>query len=337
MNRPWIHYVALGAFVVIGLAWGLVRCGVIGTLPTRMPVRPDSDPSALIEELPVDGVQGFPERYFAGSGRIVGCLKQHPDGGVPTGTTVMLASDPAKKVTVDARGCFALASVPAAFGAALRIEVPGGTVAGVADIPVRADETTDVGSLWVGGSATLAGTISDPDGKPRAGAVVTLFSAQWVALRASSVSALPFHMRPQALRRATTAADGTYSLEGVSRGRVIVVVRSAGHAPLWGVIDVSPDDEGRQRFDATLEAGYPLSGFVLGVEGEPIEGASVVVVSEGDAGESVLTARHALTDAKGRFRFTTVRRPDERLFVFSGTQLFTWADPLLNGMVVRLR
>ncbi len=37
MKESWFHFAALGVFVLVGIAWGLVRCGVIGEVPTRIP------------------------------------------------------------------------------------------------------------------------------------------------------------------------------------------------------------------------------------------------------------------------------------------------------------
>ena len=90
-------------------------------------------------------------------------------------------------------------------------------------------------------------------------------------------------------------------------------------------------------FDAQLEKAVEVRGIVVDAAGQAVPNASVVLMTSLTDPAALLTARYAATDAKGRFRFTTVWRPDERLVVFRGTTLFTWDDRLMDGMIVRLR
>lgn len=334
MDRKWLHIVALSVFALIGIAWGLIKLGVIGTVPS---LRPPDRSGRDFEEIPVTGVAGFPARYFEGEGSIRGLLLAHPGGQPVEGATVMLAADPAVKVTTTGDGRFMLYPVPASFDGGVRVQTRSGNIVGMGEIPVTKGAGVDLGTLWAGGVTQLAGTVKGPDGKPVPGAVLTLHSPMWTTLRGKGVKDLPFHRRPPATGRVVSDPKGAFAFDAVPRGRTAIVVRARGYAPLWGVLDVTPEGEDAFRFDPVLEAAVPIHGFVVGADGNPVPDVPVVVVSDPTAGEAVLTARHAITNGDGRFTFTMIRRPDEHLFVFAGNRLYTWDGPLIDGMIVRLK
>ncbi|MDJ0975479.1 MAG: carboxypeptidase-like regulatory domain-containing protein, partial [Planctomycetota bacterium] len=180
------------------------------------------------------------------------------------------------------------------------------------------------------------GRVTDTEGRPVPGAVVTLHERHLMNVRAARPAELPLHRRPPALYRAVTDAEGRYAIADVTRHDLLFVVRAAGFVPRRG--DVSGTQGGSEfTLDAELDKAVEVRGIVLDAQGRPAPGASVVLLSSLTDASALLTARYAATDARGRFRFTTVWRPDEKLVVWSGSTLFTWDDRLVDGMIVRLR
>lgn len=334
MRQSWFHLAALGVFVLIGFAWGLVRCGVLGEMPTRIPKNSAELDVLPPEELPKEGVPGYPRRYFDGTGTVRGRLIEPGDGTPREGATVRAAAKPELRVQTDAEGRFELAGIPAGLDAALRIEIPGGAIHGISTLALRPGATVDLGTVALGGRSRVTGRVTSVAGTPLPGAVVTLHEPHLLDLRVERPADLPLFRRPPALHRAVTDAEGRYAIPDVTRGELVAVVRAAGYVPVReGVTAGRPE----VVHDAVLDAAVEVRGVVLDPAGRPIGNAGVVLLSSLRDGAALLTARYAATDAKGRFRFTTVWRPDERLVVFAGTTLYTWDDRLADGMIVRLR
>ncbi|MDJ0976452.1 MAG: carboxypeptidase regulatory-like domain-containing protein, partial [Planctomycetota bacterium] len=237
MKQSWFHLAALGVFVLVGLAWGLVRCGVLGEMPTRIP-RNSADLDVLPpEELPKEGVPGFPRRYFEGTGTVVGRLVEQNQQLPWEGTTVRLAARPELETRTTVEGRFELAGIPAGIDVALRIETPGGAVFGISTIAVLPDARVDLGTLVLGGRVRWTGRVTDTEGRPVPGAVVTLHERHLMNVRAARPADLPLHRRPPALYRAVTDAEGRYAIADVTRHDLLFVVRAAGFVPRRG--DVS--------------------------------------------------------------------------------------------------
>ncbi len=283
--------------------------------------------------------QRFPKRYFDGTGTVRGTLQRFPEGTPVEGATVTVSGHPALEVTTGADGAFALAEVPAGTDVALRIEPGDGSVVGVSAIEVLPGAGVELGTLRVGGRVGWKGRITGPDGQPLPGAVVTLHAVHLAPAHPSTPGELALHRRPPALHRAVTDSEGRYGIASVGRNPVVVVARAAGYVPSVVIVDPvrGEDPAADVVHDRELEKGVQIAGAVVTAEGRPAAGAALILLHDLQGGGTLLTARYRITDAKGRFRFTTVRRPDERLVVFSGTTLFTWDERLTDGMIIRLR
>ena len=99
----------------------------------------------------------------------------------------------------------------------------------------------------------VSGRVTDASGAPIAGASVS----------GSSGNSSDF---------ATTAADGTYTLDSLALGTVYVNVSANGFAAQSRSVDISGDTTG---VDFALVKGTLVSGRVTDTSGAPIAGASV--------------------------------------------------------------
>ncbi|MCE9596079.1 MAG: sigma-70 family RNA polymerase sigma factor [Planctomycetes bacterium] len=136
---------------------------------------------------------------------------------------------------------------------------------------------------------------------------------------------------------ARTELDGTFRLEGLRPGATVL------HAE-WG--DQEWSDATRELgpgdavWNPTLERGRDLFGRVLGADGEPVRGLSVVVERRVRDDEPFLRA--ATTDADGRFRVRGCADREHALRVFPrDSQLFPWLElervrPSDDELVLRL-
>lgn len=97
---------------------------------------------------------------------------------------------------------------------------------------------------------------------------------------------------------ATTAADGTFRIEGLAAGRVELRAKAPGHVK--AKTRVAAGDE---HVSITAERGARLAGTVT-CEKQPVVGASVIV-----------KGAHATTSAGGRFEFDAVHIPQETVVV----------------------
>ena len=170
-------------------------------------------------------------------------------------------------------------------------------------------------------SATVEGTVTGTDGS---------------ALEGICVDAdIPNGNGWDGIGGTTTAADGTYTLTGLSPGDVRVHFRDCGSGPhldQWydGQSDfdhstavVLAPDEVRSGIDAALGAGTSVSGTVTDTDGAPIPNVSVSVnpTTNGASG-------WAQTDAAGRYT-TNALPPGGYRVQFQGTAGFAgeyWND-----------
>ncbi len=136
-----------------------------------------------------------------------------------------------------------------------------------------------------GGSVT--GVVTDPQGKPVAGAF----------LRVTGLSA-------RETRDATTDAKGRYTLDDVFAGPAghEVVVRAEGFAPR--AVAFKPGTVAAPAVaDVKLQAGHRVRGRVVDAAGKPLANASV----EFSGGLSLHGfGNYGTTDGEGRFRFTSL-------------------------------
>lgn len=128
---------------------------------------------------------------------------------------------------------------------------------------------------------------------------VALEAAPPVPLAAAAASAPP---RIEALSSGfSSAADGTFRIEGVPPGHVQLVARMAGYAPgsserVW----VAAGRE-RDRIEIVLEPAGRIEGEVVDAEGEAVAGAIVEHRSDAEPWPRVIAA-----DERGRFALEDV-------------------------------
>ncbi len=123
--------------------------------------------------------------------------------------------------------------------------------------------------------AGLEGRVVDGDGSPVASGGITVDN-----------------------NRSINFSGGTYQLRGLTPGVVQVLAYADGFTQLQTAVTVR---EGIQVLDLVLEEGYPVSGVVLGSEGQAVAGALVTANNSG--AQHVSTWARTATDQTGRFRF----------------------------------
>jgi protocatechuate 3,4-dioxygenase beta subunit len=172
--------------------------------------------------------------------------------------------------TAGSDGAFAL-SVPAGPGRdapfQLRISAPG-AVAALLPAVFDAGETVELGDLPLRKAFPLAGRVAGPDGKPVAGARVTL--------TARGRFDLAFMMAPVP-EEVATGPDGTFRFESAASERNELVVEAAGLA----AARVEAARAGALPRPIALAPGATLSGSVKRRDGTPAPGALVRYEADG--------------------------------------------------------
>jgi protocatechuate 3,4-dioxygenase beta subunit len=182
-------------------------------------------------------------------------------GGLLSGTT-----DADGLVTFQARpGAIQMLMVAGPFGGGMVMAqsgVPSTQGLEVDPLPALEAGKTHRVTVRVDETVTLVGRVTDPDGRPIAGASVSVFGAV-------------FGSRSKAL----SGADGSYRLDGVSLESTLILLR----APGWvqrGYDSVKDDKEnlGADRVvkkDFTMQPAATVTGRVVTEEGVPVAGAEV--------------------------------------------------------------
>ncbi|MBN2582148.1 MAG: carboxypeptidase regulatory-like domain-containing protein [Planctomycetes bacterium] len=128
-------------------------------------------------------------------------------------------------------------------------------------------------------SAALGGRVTDPEGRPVAGATVHL---------------LPWFTQPVA----QTDADGAFTLPlGARRNDLTLVARSAD-GKLAAAVDVTADAE---TIDVRLAPALAISGLVLDEQGRPVAGAPLTFIPISAALRIPVSYAESVTGEDGRF------------------------------------
>ncbi|MFF0456898.1 MFS transporter [Nocardia africana] len=128
-----------------------------------------------------------------------------------------------------------------------------------------------------GSGHAIGGQVQRADGRPVAGAALTLID-----------------QRGHQVSRSTGDSGGRYSIEPPGAGNYVLIVSANGHQP--AAVNVTADGR-TQRLDLTLQGSGELSGTVrTAVAGQPLAGATVTLT---DLRGEVVGA--AVTDASGNY------------------------------------
>ena len=141
--------------------------------------------------------------------------------------------------------------------------------------------------------ARIFGAIVDREGRAIPGAETSLLH--------------PTTLMPMRLwRKSVSDADGSYLIEGIPVGKVVLYVRHIRYKPVMRE-DIPIRAAGEPvRIDVTLKEGNVIAGRVVTETGIPIEGAYVSAANE--------TASLVKTDREGRFTITGLGDEPANLF-----------------------
>jgi hypothetical protein len=235
-------------------------------------------------------VAAAPLELASSLARVAGRLHT-PDGTPVPGEAVELASwalDTRYFATSDARGRFSIPNVAPGSDYEVRVSSDGRyrphTRRGVAVAPDGLELDLVLAPL---AGARLAGRMVDADGAP--------IPMRTLLLQGS-------HQPGQALS-ITGDEGGRFRVDAAPTGRLSFTTRSVPHLKVSGPL-LTPGTEA----DLVLvldEGSHELGGWVVGDHGLPVKGAQLKLSWSHKQGDSVSSsARTAVTDAEGGFRFT---------------------------------
>jgi protocatechuate 3,4-dioxygenase beta subunit len=268
-------------------------------------------------ERPVVLAARRPERRGIGSlvARVVD-VKEAPLAGAAVRVTGTGHGDEvvALDATSDGEGAVVFAAVPAGDGYVVRVEAKGQPPVTVPDVEVRAGRRKDLGAILVGARAALAGRVVDEKGAAVAGADVRAFRGHenLLELFGNMVEMfITLGREPTSLAKATSDADGRFTLPDLPPGPVIVRATTAKKRA--GFADARMTADGPEQGPVTirLEPGALVAGVVVDAAGSPVPGATLAILSQGGDAEDAPEERNpfdffsrrlfAVTDAKGAF------------------------------------
>ena len=228
--------------------------------------------------------------------------------GASIEVSVVTARDknPVAGAAVEVRGLITRAATAGADGVARMSGLPTGRFQLVARadgyapssqfLGLAAATTSERRTIELRPGAAVSGRVTDPGGRPVAGAAVLYQGASDWALRADP--------RRDAV---LTAADGTFEIPALPAGTVRLTARHEDFAP--GTTEPLTLDGRSARSDVVivLEAGATVSGRVVDTDGQPVGWASVRVAVEG---RLRARARQTSADENGAFEMRALpRRP----------------------------
>ena len=212
------------------------------------------------------------------------------DRGEPPMLATVLSGWEHRAVTRD--GTFTLADMtPGKYD--LRITGPDFAEVGRGDVVVEEGKITDVGTITVTRGRTLSGRLVDSKGAPVEGGKVMVGKMIFGDGKASSSDLDGDSL--MGLRSARTAADGTFTVRGISRdGGIAVAEHPAKGRSVSVTVPAGTDDVAGLAI--TLRGYGSLTGTVTR-KGQPVAGAAVSAAPMGSSGQAVFVT----TGADGKF------------------------------------
>ncbi len=189
----------------------------------------------------------------------------------------------------DARGRFALRTVPACIGASLSARAADRAPTARVALTGAPRTAVEVVLVFEHEGRALAGRVADSAGRPVAGARVLIGSEREIVLGRRLDGTLASKPIGELV---TSEADGRFTVAGAPLGAVPVQVRAAGFAPWRGECDTRTTG----WIDVRLDPGASVAGVVRGPDGRPLEGARVRRI-----GSSWFARAETTTDAQGAY------------------------------------
>ncbi|HET6203352.1 MAG TPA: carboxypeptidase-like regulatory domain-containing protein [Planctomycetota bacterium] len=195
-----------------------------------------------------------------------------------------------------ADGTFEFSAAPEGKALSAAVEAEGFLEATLPSITLARGERKDVGEIRLTREGLVAGTVSDPSGRPVAGARVSIDLDPAQVMRRA-----PFFMDEE-----KTDDQGRYRLGGLPAGKVRVLASAEGWRESRSDEVEVRAGENVERVDVRLQSGRSIAGRVLANDGKPIEGAEVYAMPEeraagARASFSIFRREANRTDASGRY------------------------------------
>jgi protocatechuate 3,4-dioxygenase beta subunit len=197
-------------------------------------------------------------------------------------------------------GRFRVEAVPALRRSVAHAVAPDGSAGESEPFQVQAGAPPKDVEVRLQATARVSGTVRTQDGRAARGAVVRWFSGEFHGGGPESWPQI------DSTERFPVAADGTFSIEGVTAGAVTVRADAEGLLPGFERITVAPGAEAGVTL--VLTAPREIRGRVQAQSGGPVRGASVSAQFQGKADGSGAQFTPGLpgnpvaqSDAEGRF------------------------------------
>lgn len=173
------------------------------------------------------------------------------------------------------------------------IGAPGYAPATLENVVVQSSRVTELPVTYLGEGGRISGTVYDArTGEPVAGATVTVVGGNRHFLpRADTQPDSPRTRRDQA----TTGADGTFEIIGLSSGQVTLKFEHRSYME-----EVMRDvQSGIAGLEVAMTSGGTIEGIVLHPGGKPAAGTQILLASEGRGHD-----RRVVTDRRGFYSIT---------------------------------
>jgi uncharacterized GH25 family protein len=219
----------------------------------------------------------------------------------------------------DADGRFEIASPVAKGKVVLGATAPGRLPAKSATIEIGGASPPGETELRLGAGGAIEGRVTDKDGAPVEGAVVSWAPGAKEAPSGPVDVETSEPLTPDAPREtATSGADGAFRLAVVRPGSVNVTIKAAQRVAAH-VNGVAVEEGGTKRVDVTLDPGFSIAGRVSRVDGKPVGANFWVEVHRAVADESqsrVINDNLTMSD-DGKFRIECLPAGQYRLTAHS--------------------
>ncbi len=155
-------------------------------------------------------------------------------------------------------------------------------------------------TITLGATARIAGTVTDSDGRPVAGAHVFVLPFSGNARDAIQTTDENGHFTRGWDPEQISWVQGEFYLAAIDKGSNRAVIE--------------PIDADTTDIQLTLQPGLTITGKVIGPDGGPLAGAGVNVQFRGSSWSSTLQGYTAQTDQDGMYRFTAIP-PQQRYYL----------------------